>query len=78
VVLPTSVVPQQHRLFATVPKRASVAVGLSGSAIYIASTLGAGVGGFALATGGSLAPCVVAAVIGAAAVVVTAITARDE
>ena len=39
-----TIVPQQHRLFATVPKLAPVAVGLNGSAIYIASALGAAIG----------------------------------
>jgi hypothetical protein len=32
-----TIVPQQHRLFATVPRLAPVAVGLNGSAIYIGS-----------------------------------------
>ncbi|MGH3373127.1 MAG: hypothetical protein ACRDP6_00160 [Actinoallomurus sp.] len=55
-----TIVPQQHRLFATVPALAPVAVGLNGSAIYIASTLGAGIGGIALATGGHAAPTITA------------------
>ena len=36
-----TIVPQQHRLFAAVPKIAPVAVGLNGSGIYIATALGA-------------------------------------
>ena len=36
-----TIVPQQHRLFATVPALAPVAVGLNGSAIYIGIALGA-------------------------------------
>ncbi|HEU5008954.1 MAG TPA: MFS transporter [Jatrophihabitantaceae bacterium] len=72
------VVPQQHRIFATVPTRAPVAVGLNGSAIYVASALGAGLGGLALAAGGALAACALAAAIGAVAVLVVATTGRDE
>lgn len=60
-----TIVPQQHRLFATVPTLAPIAIGLNGSAIYIASALGAGVGGIALATGGNAAPTITAAAIGA-------------
>ena len=37
-----AIVPQQHRLFALVPEMAPVAMGLNGSAIYMASALGAG------------------------------------
>lgn len=40
-----TIVPQQHRLFAAVPKLAPVAVGLNGSGIYIATALGAAAGG---------------------------------
>jgi MFS transporter, DHA1 family, inner membrane transport protein len=67
-----TVVPQQHRLFATVPKLAPVAVGLNGSAIYIGSALGAALGGVALAVGGSIAPTVTAAIIGLLAVGIAA------
>jgi DHA1 family inner membrane transport protein len=67
-----TVVPQQHRLFATVPKLAPVAVGLNGSAIYIGSALGAALGGVALAVGGCIAPTVTAAIIGLLAVGVAA------
>jgi MFS transporter, DHA1 family, inner membrane transport protein len=67
-----TVVPQQHRLFATVPKLAPVAVGLKGSAIYIGSALGAALGGVALAVGGSNAPTVTAAIIGLLAVGIAA------
>jgi predicted MFS family arabinose efflux permease len=59
-----TVVPQQHRLFTTVPTLAPIAIGLNGSAIYIASALGAAIGGIALATGGHTAPTITAAVIG--------------
>jgi predicted MFS family arabinose efflux permease len=66
------VVPQQHRVFTAVPRFASVAVGLNGSAIYIGSALGAGVGGIALAMGGSVAPAIAAALIGTLGVIVAA------
>jgi predicted MFS family arabinose efflux permease len=65
-----TIVPQQHRLFAAVPKLAPVAVGLNGSGIYVATALGAAVGGTALAAGGSAVPPVAAAVIGLIAVIV--------
>jgi len=63
-----TIVPQQHRLFATVPALASVAVGLNGSAIYVGTAIGAGVGGLALASAGSGAPAIAAAAIGVVAV----------
>ena len=65
-----TIVPQQHRLFATVPVLAPIAVGLNGSAIYIASALGAGIGGIALATGGHAAPTVAAAAIGVLSLII--------
>ncbi len=70
-----TIVPQQHRLFAAVPRLAPVAVGLNGSGIYIATALGAAAGGAALVTGGSTAPAVTAAILGllAIAVAVTAV-----
>jgi predicted MFS family arabinose efflux permease len=68
-----TIVPQQHRLFATVPRLAPVAVGLNGSAIYIASALGAAVGGLALALGTSTAPTIAAAVIGLFAIVISTV-----
>jgi MFS transporter, DHA1 family, inner membrane transport protein len=71
-----TIVPQQHRLFATVPKLAPVAVGLNGSAIYIASALGAALGGIALATGGSITPTITAAIIGLVAVTIATTTVR--
>ena len=71
-----TIVPQQHRLFAAVPKLAPVAVGLNGSGIYIATALGAAAGGAALAVGGSPAPPITAAVIGLLAVIVAVTTAR--
>lgn len=72
-----TIVPQQHRLFATVPKLAPVAVGLNGSAIYIASALGAALGGIALATGGSITPTITAAIIGLVAVTIATTTVRQ-
>jgi DHA1 family inner membrane transport protein len=71
-----TVVPQQHRLFATVPTLAPVAVGLNGSAIYIGSALGAAVGGVALADGGRGGPAAVAAIVGLLAVGLAAIAVR--
>ena len=71
-----TIVPQQHRIFASVPKLAPVAVGLNGSGIYIATALGAAVGGAALAVGGSAALTVTAALIGLLAIVVATTTAR--
>jgi MFS transporter, DHA1 family, inner membrane transport protein len=71
-----TIVPQQHRLFAAVPKLAPVAVGLNGSGIYVATALGAAAGGTALAVGGSAAPPVTAAAIGLLAVIVAVTTVR--
>jgi DHA1 family inner membrane transport protein len=71
-----TIVPQQHRLFAAVPRLAPVAVGLNGSGIYIATALGAAAGGAALAAGGSAAPVVTAAAIGMLAVAVAATAVR--
>ena len=65
-----TIVPQQHRIFAAVPRLAPVAVGLNGSGIYIATALGAAVGGAALAIGGSAALATTAAVIGLLAIIV--------
>jgi DHA1 family inner membrane transport protein len=67
-----TIVPQQHRLFATVPELAPVAIGLNGSAIYIASAVGAAGGGVALAAGGRSALTITAAVIGLLAVTIAA------
>lgn len=67
-----TIVPQQHRLFATVPALAPVAIGLNGSAIYIGSALGAGIGGLALAAGGPSAPVITASAIGALAITIAA------
>ena len=72
-----TIVPQQYRLFAAVPKLAPVAVGLNGSGIYIATALGAAAGGTALAVGGSAAPPVTAAIIGLLAVIVAVTTVRQ-
>jgi DHA1 family inner membrane transport protein len=71
-----TIVPQQHRLFAVVPRLAPVAVGLNGSGIYIATALGAAAGGAALATGGSTAPAVTAAIIGLLAITVATTAVR--
>jgi len=64
-----TIVPQQHRLFASVPDLAPIAVGLNGSAIYVGSALGAAVGGLTVWVSGN-APTIAAAVIGAVAIVV--------
>jgi predicted MFS family arabinose efflux permease len=72
-----TVVPQQHRLFAAVPRLAPVAVGLNGSAIYVGSALGAGLGGLALATGGSAAPTITAAAVGLLATLLAATAVRS-
>jgi DHA1 family inner membrane transport protein len=72
-----TIVPQQHRLFATVPTLAPVAVGLNGSAIYIASALGAALGGIALAIGGSITPTITAAIIGLLAVTIAITPVRQ-
>jgi MFS transporter, DHA1 family, inner membrane transport protein len=71
-----TIVPQQHRLFALVPRLAPVAVGLNGSGIYIATALGAAAGGVALAAGGRAAPAVTAAIIGLFAVAVATTAVR--
>jgi MFS transporter, DHA1 family, inner membrane transport protein len=71
-----TVVPQQHRIFAVAPELAPVAVGLNGSGIYIATSLGAAAGGTALAVGGSAALPVTAAAIGLLAVIVASATVR--
>jgi MFS transporter, DHA1 family, inner membrane transport protein len=73
-----TIVPQQHRLFAAVPRIAPVAVGLNGSGIYIATALGAAAGGAALAIGGNAAPPVTAAAIGLLAVFVAVTAVRGS
>jgi DHA1 family inner membrane transport protein len=65
-----TVVPQQHRLFALVPAMAPVAMGLNGSAIYVASALAAGIGGGVLALAGAAALAPAAAVAGLLALTV--------
>ena len=77
VAVGLTIVPQQHRLFATIPALAPVAVGLNGSAIYVASALGAGLGGLALANGGPAGPPITAAAIGVLAIII-AIAAAPE
>jgi DHA1 family inner membrane transport protein len=59
-----TIVPQQHRLFATVPALAPVAVGLNGSAIYIGTALAAALGGLAIAVAGTVAAVIVATAVG--------------
>jgi len=59
-----------------VPGLAPVAVGLNGSGIYIATALGAAVGGTALAIGGSAARAITAAVIGLLAIIVATTATR--
>jgi MFS transporter, DHA1 family, inner membrane transport protein len=71
-----TIVPQQHRLFAAVPRIAPVAVGLNGSGIYVATALGGAVGGLALAIGGSAALPVTAVVIGLLAIATAATAVR--
>ena len=71
-----TIVPQQHRLFTTVPRLAPIAVGLNGSGIYIATALGAAIGGAALAVGGNTALPVTAAIIGLLAVIVALTAVR--
>lgn len=64
-----TIVPQQHRIFAAVPRIAPIAIGLNGSGIYIATALGGAAGGTALALGGGIAVPATAAVIGLLSVV---------
>ncbi len=71
-----TIVPQQHRLFAAVPTLAPVAVGLNGSGIYLATALGAALGGVALAIGGSAVPTITSAIIGLLAIVVATTAVR--
>jgi predicted MFS family arabinose efflux permease len=71
-----TVVPQQHRIFAAVPKLAPVAIGLNGSAIYIGTALAGGIGGLVLAFGGSAAPTIAAAAIGVLATAIAATAVR--
>lgn len=72
-----STVPQQHRLFAAVPRLAPVAVGLNGSGIYIGTALGAAIGGAALAIGGSAALPVAATALALLGVAVAATAVRS-
>lgn len=58
------VVPQQARLFTLIPRLAPVALGLNGSAIYVASALCAGMTGAALGGFGAEVIPVTAAVLG--------------
>lgn len=67
-----AIVPQQHRLFALVPALAPVAMGLNGSAIYVAAALAAGLGGGVLAVAGAIALAPTAAAIGLLAVTASA------
>lgn len=66
------VVPQQARLFTLIPRIAPIAVGLNGSAIYVASAIGAGVTGLTLQAAGPSAIAITAtalAVLGLAVAV---------
>ena len=70
VAVGIAIVPQQHRLFALVPALAPIAMGLNGSAVYLAVALGTGLGGGALALVGASALAPTAAVLGLLAVTV--------
>lgn len=76
------VVPQQARLFTLIPDLAPVAVGLNGSAIYIASALGAGITGAIYQAAGTLAIAITAAVLAVigvgVAIAVNPITGRTQ
>jgi MFS transporter, DHA1 family, inner membrane transport protein len=72
-----TIVPQQHPIFTAVPRIASVAVGLNGSGIYLATALGAAAGGAGLAAGGSATPAAPAAVIGVLAIAVATTAVRQ-
>lgn len=61
-----TVTPQQHRLFTLLPKVATIALGLNGSAIYLGVALGALFGGIVVATGGASWLPVAATVLAAA------------
>lgn len=73
-----TVVPQQHRLFASVPRLAPVAVGLNGSAIYLASALGATLGGAVLALADRTAVVLVAVAVGLLALVIVSVARVDR
>jgi predicted MFS family arabinose efflux permease len=66
-----SMVPQQHRLFMSVARLAPVAMGLNGSAIYVATGLGGAIGGIAVARGGASSLVLCAAALGLLAIIVT-------
>jgi DHA1 family inner membrane transport protein len=63
-----TVVPQQDRLFTVVPRLATVAMGLNGSALYVANGLGAALGGGVLTVTGASALAPAAAVTGLLAI----------
>ncbi|MFI1912275.1 MFS transporter [Nocardia sp. NPDC020380] len=63
-----AIVPQQHRLFALVPAFAPIAMGLNGSAIYLAVALSAAIGGGVLALGGAVALAPTAVLLGLLAI----------
>ena len=65
-----AIVPQQHRLFTQVPEMAPVAMGLNGSAIYMASALGAALGGGVLAIAEASALTPAAAIVGLLAITI--------
>jgi MFS family permease len=45
-----TITPQQHRFFSLMPDVAAIALGLTGSAIYVGSAVGAALGGIVAAT----------------------------
>ncbi|MGS2810451.1 MFS transporter [Nocardia sp. MW-W600-9] len=73
-----AIVPQQHRLFALVPAVAPIAMGLNGSAVYLAVALGAGLGGGVLALVGVIALAPTAAVLGLLAVIVSFVVRPED
>jgi DHA1 family inner membrane transport protein len=75
--LGTGMVPQQNRLFTLVPAKATVAMGLNGSAIYVSSAAGAAIGGAALGWGGE-PTLTLSAVLVATLALTTAILLRPE
>lgn len=72
-------VPQQHRLFTLAPDAPTVALGLNGSAIFVGAGLGSALGGAALAAVGPswLAPIAAVVALGAVALALENVTARE-
>jgi predicted MFS family arabinose efflux permease len=67
-----TIVPQQHRYFALLPNIATIAMGLNGSAAYVAIALGSATGGLILAATSAASLSPVAAAIGLLAAAITA------